>query len=141
MRINQLATIMKYTPNQYMGYIFKSINANDCIVEETKKIAADIWKQKFVYINLEQMDMYDVYLMKVQYKNEPVVFFFDGMEKLDEKLRLDIYRNFSFERDENVHKESHIVYHLNEVNTNEYNNNILIPEYIIDHGMYLKIEP
>lgn len=139
MKINQLATIMQYTPLIPMGYIFTINQPGIGIVEETKKIAADIWKQKFVYIDMVQSDMYDVYLMKVQYKDEPVTFFFDGMERITEEMRNDIMVQFSINRTENINDKSHVIYCFNE-NT-EYYKAADCNDYILCHGMVLKIEP
>ena len=139
MKINQLATIMKYSPLVYMGYIFKINQPGIGIVEETKKIAADIWKQKFVYIDMAQSDMYDVYLMKVQYKDEPVTFFFDSMERITEEMRNDIMVQFSINRDDNINDKSHVIYCSHEntefYQADEWN------DYILCHGMTLNIEP
>lgn len=140
MKINQLATIMKLTPLVHMGYIFKTEKPGLSLVEEIKKIAANIWKQKFVYINLTESDMYDVYLMKVQYKNEPVVYFFDGMEKLTDEMRNDIMNQFSINRTDNIHNESHVIYNINAYNEDEYDTSEL-NDYVICHCMAMRIEP
>lgn len=141
MKINQLATIMRYSPLVHMGYIFRTTKPGLGLVEEMKKIAANIWNQKFVYINMTACDMYDVYLMKVQYRNEPVTYFFDNMEQITDTMRNDIMIQFSINRTDNIHNESHVIYNSNEYENSEYYKVDDWNEYVTLHGMCLKIEP
>ena len=141
MKINQLATIMQYSPLSQMGYIFKINQHGIGIVEESKKIAADIWNQKFVYINMAQCDMYDVHLMLVEHAKEmePTTFFFDEMEKITDEMRNFIFNRFSIGREEYIHPACHVIYCSHE-NT-EYYQAADWNDYVICHGMVLNIEP
>lgn len=141
MKINQLATIMQFTPFIHMGYIFKTNQPGIGLVEETKKIAADIWKQKFVYINMAQSDMYDVHLMLVEHAKEmePTTFYFDEMEKLTDEMRNFIFNRFSIDREKYIHPACHVIYGSNE-NT-EYYQSAEWNDYILCHSMVLNIEP
>ena len=140
MKINQLATIMQLTPVIPMGYIFKTNQHGIGLVDETKKIVADIWKQKFVYVNMAQSDMYDVHLLLVEHAKEmvPTTFFFDEMEKITEEMRNFIFNRFSINREDYIHPSCHVIYHSNE-NTEYYQANDW-NDYIICHGMVLNIE-
>lgn len=141
MKLNQLSTIMQYTPLIQMGYIFNTTQHGIGVVEETKKIAADIWKQKFVYINMAQADMYDVHLLLVEHAKEmePTTFFFDGIEKLTDEMRNFIFVRFSINREDYIHPSCHVIYNVNDDNDETFK-----PEwndYILCHGMLLNIEP
>ena len=140
MKVNQLATIMKYTPLIHFGYIFKINQPGTGIVEEMKKIAADIWKQKFVYINMAQSDMYDIHLLLVEHAKEmePTTFFFDEMEKITDEMRNFIFNHFSINREDYIHPDCHVIYGSNE-NT-EYYQAKEWNDYILCHGMVLNIE-
>lgn len=140
MKLNQLSTIMQYTPLIQMGYIFNTTQHGIGVVEETKKIAADIWKQKFVYINMAQADMYDVHLLLVEHAKEmePTTFFFDGIEKLTDEMRNFIFNRFSINREDYIHPDCHVIYGSNE-NT-EYYQAKEWNDYILCHGMVLNIE-
>ena len=140
MRINQLATIMQLVPFVHMGYIFKTNQPGIGLVNETKKIATDIWKQKFVYINMAQSDMYDVHLLLIEHAKEmePTTFYFDEMEKLTEETRNFIFNRFSINREKYIHPACHVIYGFNE-NTEFYQANDW-NDYIICHGMVLNIE-
>lgn len=141
MKINQLATIMKLTPLVHMGYIFKTNQYGIGIVEETKKIVADIWKQKFVYINMAQSDIYDVHLLLVEHAKEmePTTFFFDEMEKITEEMRNFIFNSFSINREDYINLDCHVIYCSNE-NT-EFYQAADWNDYVTCHGMVINIEP
>lgn len=140
MKINQLATIMQYTPLVHMGYIFNINQTGLGVVEETKKIAADIWNQKFLWVKTSQLDMYDIQLMLIEHAKEmePTTFFFDEMEKLTDEMRNFIFNRFSINREEYIHPACHVIYGSNE-NT-EYYQAKEWNDYILCHGMVLNIE-
>ena len=140
MKINQLATVMQYVPLIKMGYIFKSTQHGIGLVEETKKIVKDIWKQKFVYINMVQSDMYDVHLLLVEHAKEmePTTFYFDEMEKLTDETRNFIFERFSINREKYIHPACHVIYGTNPntefYQVNEWN------DYVVCHCAVYTIE-
>lgn len=140
MKLNQLATIMQLTPLVHMGYIFKISQPGLGVVEETKKIATDIWNQKFLWVKTSQLDMYDIQLMLIEHAKEmePTTFFFDEMEKLTDEMRNFIFNRFSINREEYIHPACHVIYGSNE-NT-EYYQSADWDDYILCHGMVLNIE-
>lgn len=141
MKINQLATLMKFTPLIQMGYIFKNEHPGIGLIEETKNIVANIWKQKFVYVNMAQSDMYDVHLLLVEHAKEmePTTFYFDEMEKLTDEMRNFIFERFSICREKYIHPDCHVIYGTNPntefYQVKEWN------DYVVCHGMVLNIEP
>src|SRR5574344_1039579 len=140
MKINQLSTIMKYAPLIHFGYIFKINQPDTGVVEEMKKIASDIWNQKFVYINMAKSDMYDINLLLVEHAKEmkPTTFFFDEMEKITDEMRNFIFNRFSINREDYIHSDFHVIYVSNE-NT-EYYQAKEWDDYILCHSMILNIE-
>ena len=140
MKLNQLATIMQLTPLIHMGYIFKINQPGLGVVEETKKIATDIWKQKFLLVKTSQLDMYDVHFMLVEHAKEmePTTFFFDEMEKLTDEMRNFIFNRFSINREDYIHPACHVIYGSNEYT--EYYQASEWNDYILCHGMVINIE-
>ena len=140
MRINQFSTIMKLVPFVHMGYIFKSTQPGIGLVEETKKLVSDVWKQKFVYVNMAQSDMYDVHLLLVEHAKEmePTTFYFDEMEKLTDEMRNFIFNRFSICREKYIHPDCHVIYGTNPntefYQVNEWN------DFIVCHSAVFNFE-
>ena len=125
---------------QEAGYFFKATKHGLGLVEEAKKIAKEVWNQKFVYINMAQSDMYDVKLQLIEHSKEmePTTFCFDEMDKADEEFRNFIFNNFSINRD--ILPNSHVIYIVNpDEDEDEYYKDQW-NDYVMTHSMVFKVE-
>lgn len=138
-QIIELFKLMPTYPPQ-IGYFFKASQHGLGLVEEAKKIAKDIWNQKFVYINMAQSDMYDVHLLLVEHAKEmePTTFVFDEMEKITDEMRNFIFHRFSTGRKEYLHPNCHVIYLVNP-DENEYYQNQW-NDYVMLHSMEFNVE-
>ena len=142
MKKEQIIETLKLMPTYppQIGYFFKATQHGLGLVEEAKKIAKEVWNQKFVYINMAQSDMYDVHLLLIEHAKEmePTTFIFDEMEKLNDEMRNFIFHRFSTCRNEYLHPSCHVIYLVN-TNENEYYQNPW-NDYVMLHSMEFNIE-
>lgn len=140
MKINQLKIVMQYVPNQ-IGFILRSKEPGLGVVEEMKKIASEVWKQEFIWVKTSQVDMYDIEMLIYNckhYSKGPKTIFFDEMEKITDNMRKYILKNFSINRNEILHNDTHVIYHElvneDEVYQTSWDN------YVVSHGVTYSIE-
>lgn len=83
------------------------------VVEKFKDFAKDIWNQSLVYVNCSQSDIAEVSLMlQKTSKDEPVIYFFDELEKASAEFRDFIFLKFSINRDETISDKSRVFYNI-----------------------------
>lgn len=139
MKLNQLKLVMQYVPNVPMGFILRSKQPGLGVVEEMKKIANEIWNQEFLWVRTSQIDMYDIEMIICDCKHNskgPKTIFFDEMEKISDEMRDYILNKFSINRNENLHNDTHVIYHelVNEAYPANWNG------YVVCHGVTYSIE-
>lgn len=142
MKKEQIIETLKLMPTypSQIGYFFKATQHGLGLVEEAKKIAKEVWNQKFVYINMAQSDMYDVHLLLIEHAKEmePTTFIFDEMEKLNDEMRNFIFHRFSTCRNEYLHPSCHVIYLVNP-DENEYYQNPW-NDYVMLHSIEFNVE-
>lgn len=140
MKKENLLETLKNSPMNKIGYFFNATQHGLGLVEEAKKIAKEVWNQKFVYINMAQSDMYNVHLLLVEHAKEmePTTFCFDEMEKVNEEIRKHIFNCFSTSRKEYLHPDCHVIYLVNP-DENEYYQNHWNDDVML-HSMKFNIE-
>ena len=141
MKKEQIYEVFKMMPSNppMIGYFFKAAKHGMGLVEEAKNIA-NVWNQKFVYINMAQSDMHDVHLLLVEHAKEmePTTFCFDEMEKASEELRNFIFHRFAISRENYLHPSCHVIYLVNP-DENEYYQNPW-NDYVMCHSMEINVE-
>lgn len=140
MKINQLKLVMHYVPNQ-IGFILRSKEPGLGVIEEMKKIASEDWKQEFILVRTSQVDMYNIEMLIYNckhYSKGPKTIFFDEMEKITNEMREYILKNFSINRNEILHNDTHVIYH-ELVNEDEVYQTSW-DDYVISHGVTYSIE-
>lgn len=142
MKIEQLSEVIQHTSNVPMGYFFKTNQQGFGLVEETKKIAHNIWKQTLIVIHCDQIDFVDIEDLLKSYtpsiKTMPLTFYFANIDKISKKLRDYIIHNFSICRDENIHKNSHVIYHISQDENHNYQDKW--DDYVICHSVHYTFE-
>ena len=143
MKKEQLIEALKLMPTNPIGsYFFKATQYGLGLVEEAKKIAKEVWNQKFVYINMAQSDiaMYDMRLLLIEHAKEmePTTFCFDELDKADEELRNFIFERFAIRRKEELHPDCHVIYIVNP-DGNEYYQKPW-NDYVMTHSTVFKVE-
>ena len=123
MKKEQLIEALKLMPTNPIGcYFFKATQHGLGLVEEAKKIAKEVWNQKFVYINTALADVDDMQLqLKLEQAKEmePTTYCFDEMDKANKEMRSFIFNNLAINREKFIHPNSHIIYIVNP-DDNEY---------------------
>lgn len=136
---DQLTLVMKYTPVVYAGTFIRSMKHGNGVVEAFKGFAKDIWNQPFVYVNCAQSDIDEVSLMlQKTSKDEPIVYFFDELEKANEEFRNFLFLKFSLNRDETISDKSRVFYNLYPVNDPFFMDNW--NDWVMVHGCHFKFE-
>lgn len=142
MKKEQIIETLKLMPTYppQIGYFFKATQHGLGLIEEAKKIAKEVWNQKFVYINMAQSDMSDVHLLLVEHAKEmePTTFVFDEMEKITDEMRNFIFHRFSTGRKEYLHPNCHVIYIVNP-DENEYYQDPW-NDYVMLHSMEFNVE-
>ncbi len=142
MKKEQIIKTLKLMPTYppQIGYFFKATQHGLGLVEEAKKIAKEVWNQKFLWVKTFQLDMYDIQLMLIEHAKEmePTTFIFDEMEKLTDEMRNFIFERFSICREKYLHPSCHVIYLVNP-DDNEYYQNPW-NDYVMLHSMEFHVE-
>lgn len=142
MKKEQIIETLKLMPTYppQIGYFFKATQHGLGLVEEAKKIAKEVWNQKFLWVKTFQLDMYDIQLLLIEHAKEmePTTFIFDEMEKLTDEMRNFIFYRFSTNRKEYLHPSCHVIYLVNP-DDNEYYQNPW-NDYVMLHSMEFHVE-
>ena len=120
MKIETLETVMRLSPLNYWGYMVKTKSDDIDIVAEIKKISHEIWKHDLMVIDCEIVEETSITFVK----DFPVTYLFKNFNKASEQLHKFIFKNFIFNRDDKINKESHVFYEIGDENS--------VWEYCID---------
>lgn len=120
MKIETLETVMRLSPLNYWGYMVKTKSDDIDIVAEIKNISNKIWTQDLIVIDCENEDETAITFVK----DNPVTYLFMNFNKASEQMHRFIFKNFIFNRDDKIHKDSHVFYEIGDENS--------VWEYCID---------
>ena len=136
---DQLAIVMKYSDIVYAGTFIHSMKHGNGIVETFKGFAKDIWNQPVVYVNCAKSNIGEISLMlEKTNKNEPVVYFFDELEKANDEFREFLFLKFAINRYENICDKSRVFYNIYPVDEpffmEDWN------DWVMTHGCHFKFD-
>lgn len=120
MKIELLEDVLRLSPLNYWGYMVKTKSDDIDIVAEIKNISNKIWKHDLMVIDCENEDETSITFVK----DIPFTYLFKNFNKASEHLHRFIFKNFIFNRDDKIHKDSHVFYEIGDENS--------VWEYCID---------
>ena len=120
MKIELLEDVMRLSPLNYWGYMVKTKSDDIDIVAEIKNISNKIWSQDLMVIDCENEDETSITFVK----DIPFTYLFKNFNKASEQMHRFIFKNFIFNRDDKIHKDSHVFYEIGNENS--------VWEYCID---------
>lgn len=116
MKIELLEDVLRLSPLNYWGYMVKTKSDDIDIVAEIKNISNKIWKHQLMVIDCENEDETSITFVK----DIPFTYLFKNFNKASEQLHRFIFKNFIFNRDDKIHKDSHVFYEIVENSVWEY---------------------
>jgi len=125
MKIELLEDVLLLSPLNYWGYMVKTKSDDIDVVAEIKNISNKIWSQDLMVIDCENEDETSITFVK----DIPFTYLFKNFNKASEHLHTFIFKNFIFNRDYKIHKDSHVFYEIAENSVWEY----CIDECIFSH--------
>lgn len=126
MKIETFEYVMRHSCLNYWGYMIKPESDDIDIVAEMKNISNEIWEQDLMVIDCENEDETAITFVK----DVPVTYLFKNFNKASENMHRFVFKNFIFNRDDKIHRLSHVFYDMSDDDENS------VWKYCIDECIY-----